>query len=76
MGKIFGAHLGFSLQVQNFNEKEIFSLPLLQIIKIIPKQIHNHSIIYFSGEEETKSMPHAPVIRKTDGVYISFSQKR
>jgi hypothetical protein len=24
----------------NFNEKEIFSLPLLQIIKIIPKQIH------------------------------------
>jgi hypothetical protein len=25
---------------QNFNEKEIFSLPLLQIIKIIPKQIH------------------------------------
>jgi hypothetical protein len=26
--------------LQNFNEKEIFSLPLLQIIKIIPKQIH------------------------------------
>ena len=24
----------------NFNEKEIFSLPLLQIIRIIPKQIH------------------------------------
>jgi hypothetical protein len=26
--------------VRNFNEKEISSLPLLQIIKIIPKQIH------------------------------------
>jgi hypothetical protein len=25
--------------IYNFNEKEIFSLPLLQIIKIIPKQI-------------------------------------
>ena len=29
-------------EIKNFNEKEIFSLPLLQIIKIIPKQIQIH----------------------------------
>jgi hypothetical protein len=43
----------------NFTEKEIFSLPLLQIIKIIPKQIHTNDYENFE-----KGMIYMKILKK------------